>query len=116
MEFINQFPGGLQQVLDECDEKMPGLLPPGPEAVFKVSSHYYGAIFSIYMPEISKKLLDSIGETESNQKPIQISLGFNQDMHPEGIDEYCFFTNYFICSSRCHNNLEKVFIELKNEL
>ena len=73
MEFLNQFPGGVQQVLDECDEKMPGLLPPGPEAVFKLSSLYYGAIFSNYIPEISKKLLDSIGETDSDQKPIQIS-------------------------------------------
>jgi len=65
-EFLNQFPGGLQQVLDECDEKLPGLLPPGPEAFFKLISLFFGAIFSGNMSEISKQLLDSIGETGSH--------------------------------------------------
>lgn len=115
-EWLKQLPGGLQQVLDECDEKIPGFLPPGPEAVFAILSYFFGIVIEKNLSEITNQLLDSIGETGSYQKPIQFSFGLNQDMFPEGINEYCLFTNYFICSPNCHNNLEKVFLELKSEI
>jgi hypothetical protein len=115
-DFLGQYPNGLQGMLDDCDNKMPGFLPPGPEAVFALMSNFIGVVIQLQLQDISRNILYSIGITGINQMPIQLSLGFDNLGSSKSINDYCVFTNFFVCSNACHKNLEEYYKSIKEDL